>query len=267
MRRPWPLYMYAALLYAFIFTPIVFLIINSFNADRYGQSWGGFTTKWYIEAWTGSGVIEATTNSLVIAAASTSVSLVLGTVAAIALARTRWWMAMVIDASTYARILIPELVLALSVLVFLTTIGLVRGFVTIVIGHALFSTAYVTIIVAARLARVTPATMEAARDLGATAWRAFWRVRLWEIMPAIAASGLLVFIFSLDNVVTSYFLSGSTVTLPLYVFGLIRFEVSPVVNALGTSMMGLTAVFMITFAVVNWRWAAGRRALFRRAAR
>jgi len=264
MRKPWPLFLYAGLLYAFIFTPIVFLIVNSVNADRYGQTWGGFTTQWYVEAWSSRGVIEATLNSLAIAALTTGGSLVLGTMAAIALARRRWWVGLVIGASTYARILIPELVLALAVLVFMTTVGIARGYTTIVIGHTLFSSAYVTIIVAARLARVTPATMEAARDLGATPWRAFWRVRLWEIMPAIVASGLLVFIFSLDNVVTSFFLSGSTVTLPLYVFGLIRFEVSPMVNALGTSMLALTALLIMVFAVVNWRWAAGRPLLFRR---
>jgi spermidine/putrescine transport system permease protein len=258
MRKPWPLYMYAGLLYTFIFAPIIFLIVNSVNADRYGETWAGFTAQWYIQAWTGSGVIEATKNSLLVATASTALSLVLGTLAA--LGRPRWWIGVTISASTYARILIPELVLALSVLVFLTSIGFVRGFATIVIGHTLFSSAYVTIIVAARLARASPATQEAARDLGATAWRAFWRVRFWEIMPAIVASGLLVFIFSLDDVVTTYFLSGSTVTLPLYVYGLIRFEVSPVVNALGTSMMALTSILMAGFAVVNWRWAAGRRA-------
>ncbi len=262
MRRPSPLYVYAGLLYLFIFAPIVVLIVNSINADRYGQSWGGFTVKWYVDAWTRSGVLEATKNSLLVAATSTAISLVLGTLAA--LVPARWWGSVVIGASTYARILIPELVLALSLLVFLSTIGLVRGFATIVIGHVQFSTAYVTIIVAARPARIVPATMEAARDLGATAWRAFWRVRLWEIMPAIVAAGLLIFIFSLDNVVTSYFLSGSTTTLPLFVFGLIRFEVSPVVNALGASMMALTSLFMVAFAIVNWRWSASRRAVFRR---
>lgn len=258
MRKPWPLYVYAVLLYGFIFAPILFLIVNSVNADRYGETWAGFTSRWYVEAWTSPGVIEATKNSLAIAAAATAVSLVLGTLAA--LGRRQWWVGAVIDASTLARILIPEVVLALSVLVFLTTIGLVRGFLTIVIGHVLFCTAYVTIIVAARLARTTPATWEAARDLGATAWRAFWRVRLWEIMPAIVASGLLVFIFSLDNVVTSLFLSGSTVTLPLYMYGLIRFEVSPMVNALGTSIMLLTSLLMVLAALANWRWATGRAA-------
>jgi spermidine/putrescine transport system permease protein len=261
MRRPWPLYVYAVLLYGFIFAPILFLIVNSVNADRYGETWNGFTTQWYVEAWSSPGVIEATRNSLLVAAASTAVSLVLGTLAA--LGRRLRWVALVIDASSLARILIPEVVLALSVLVFLTSIGFVRGFATIVIGHTLFSTAYVSIIVAARLARVTPATWEAARDLGATAWRAFWRVRLWEIMPAIVAAGLLVFIFSLDNVVTSYFLSGSTVTLPLYMYGLIRFEVSPMVNALGTSIMLLTSVLMALAALANWRWSAGRQTVRR----
>jgi spermidine/putrescine transport system permease protein len=256
MRRPWPLYAYAVLLYGFIFAPIIFLIVNSVNQDRYGETWTGFTTNWYLQAWTSPGVIEATRNSLLVAAASTAISLVLGTLAV--LGRRQRWVAFAIDGSTLARLLIPEVVLALAVLVFLTSIGLQRGFATIVIGHTLFSTAYVSIIVAARLARTTPATWEAARDLGATAWRAFWRVRLWEIMPAIVASGLLVFVFSLDDVVTSYFLSGSTVTLPLYMYGLIRFEISPMVNALGTSIMLLTAVLMALAALANWRWAAGR---------
>lgn len=255
MRRPWPLYVYAVVLYAFVFTPIVFLIVNSFNSDRYGQRWTGFTTEWYTEAWSSPGVVEAARNSLVIATVSTTVSLGLGTLASIALLRRGRLMRPIISGSTYARILLPELVLALSVLIFLSEVGFARGFVSVTVGHVLFSSAYVTMIVTARLARLSPATIEAARDLGATAWRTFWRVRVWEIMPAIVASGLLVFTFSLDDVVTSYFLAGSTVTLPLYVFGLIRFEVSPMVNALGTSMMAVTTLLIAVFGLLTWRWS------------
>lgn len=264
MRKPWILYLFAALIYAFMFAPIVFLTVNSFNADRYGQHWSGFTLEWYEKAWSGAGVIAAAKNSVIIASLSTVVSLLLGTLASISLMRAAWWTKALISGSTYARMLIPELVLALAMLAFFSAIGFVRGFATVIIGHILFSSAYVTIIVSARLGRLSPATQEAARDLGASAWSAFWRVRAWEIMPAIVGSGLLVFVFSMDDVITSYFLSGSVATLPLYVFGLIRFEVSPVVNALGTSMMVATTVFMMIYAVINWRWTAGRRAMFRK---
>ena len=256
-RRPWALYAYAALVYVYLLAPLVMVVVNSFNDNAFRTEWRGFTLRWYEEAWSKDLVVEAAMNSLVIALVVALLSAILGTSAALALERSRRWMRGFFQASTYARIVFPELVLAVALLIFLARSGIPRGYVGITLGHVVFSSAYVAVIVAARLAARDPATDEAARDLGATAFRALWRVTLPEIMPAIIAGSLLAFTFSLDNVVTSFFLQGSTPTLPLVIFGLIRFQVSPVVNALGTSLMAVTALTMVLYLIVSRRWTLG----------
>jgi spermidine/putrescine transport system permease protein len=256
-RRPWALYAYALLAYVFLFAPLILVVVNSFNDNPFRTDWRGFTFRWYDEAWSSDLALEAAKNSLMIAAVVAVTSAVLGTAGALALHRARRWSRGFLQGTTYARIVIPELVLALALLIFLVRSGIPRGFAGILIGHTVFCSAYVTVIVSARLAGRDPATEEAARDLGATGFRALWRVTLPEIRPAIVAGSLLAFTFSLDNVVTSFFLQGGTTTLPLVIFGLIRFEVSPVVNALGTTLMAVTAILMVLFLIVSWRWTLG----------
>jgi spermidine/putrescine transport system permease protein len=256
-RRPWLLYAYALLVYLFLFAPLLLVVLNSFNDNPFRTDWRGFTTRWYEEAWDSDLAREAARNSIVIASVVAVASSILGTAGALALRRARRWQRGFLQGTTYARIVIPELVLALALLIFLVRVGLPRGFVGILIGHTVFCSAYVTVIVSARLAARDPATEEAARDLGATGLRTLWRVTLPEIRPAIVAGGLLALTFSLDNVVSSFFLQGSTTTLPLVIFGLIRFEVSPVVNALGTSLMAATLILMVLFLLVSWRWTLG----------
>ena len=188
----------------------------------------------------------------------TAASAVLGTIAALALSRSRRWTRALLSGVTYARIVIPELVIALALLIFFTRIGFPRGVASIILGHIVFDSAYVTIIVGARLATRDPATDEAARDLGATPWRAFRRVLLPDLMPAIIAGALLAFTFSMDDVVTSFFLSGSVNTLPLVILSLIRQEVTPAVNALGVTLMALSTTMMGFFLFLNYRWSSGR---------
>jgi spermidine/putrescine transport system permease protein len=256
-RKPWGLYAFVALVYAFLFAPMILVVLNSFNANKSLVGWGGFTLHWYGKAWTNEFVIQGAKNSLFIAAVVTLLSAMLGTAAALALARSRRFTRALIDGTTYARIVIPELVLALSLLIFLTRINLPRGIASIIVGHVVFNSAYVTVIVSARLAARDPATDEAARDLGATPFRAFWRVTLPEIMPGVVTGSLLAFTFSLENVVTSFFLSGSSNTLPMVVLSLIRFNVTPTVNAIGAVLMLVTGLLMVAFLFVNWRWSAG----------
>lgn len=256
-RRPWGLYVYAVLVYIFLLAPLVIVVVNSFNDNPFRTEWRGFTLHWYRDAWSSDLVFEAARNSLVIAVVVALVSAALGTAGALALERAKRWTLGFLQGTTYARIVIPELVLAVALLVFLVRAEIPRGFIGITLGHVVFSSAYVTVIVSARLAARDPSTEEAARDLGATAFRAVWRVTLPELMPAIVAGSLLAFTFSLDNVVTSFFLQGSTPTLPLVIFGLIRFQVSPVVNALGTSLMAVTALSMVFFLILSWRWTLG----------
>jgi spermidine/putrescine transport system permease protein len=240
----------------FLFAPIVSVVVNSFNKDTYRLHWRGFTLQWYSEAWNNPTVTAAAKTSLEIALIVTVLSTVIGTATSLALLRCGRFTRGVIQSTTYGRLIIPELVLAIALLILLTRLHITRGMWTIVIGHVVFNTAYVTVIVSARLAARDPSTEEAARDLGATRFRAFRRVTLPEIMPAILASALLSFTFSLDNVVTSFFLSGSTNTLPLVILSFIRFQVSPVVNALGTSLLVINVVCLSLFLAANWRRAA-----------
>ena len=258
-RKPWVLYAVAFAIYAFLFVPIFVVLGNSFNADSSMVGWGGFTTSWYRTAWSDPIVRDAAKTSVEIALVVTVASAVLGTISAIALDRSRRWVRAVLSGSTYARIVVPELVLALALLVFLVKIGFPRGFWSIALGHTIFDSAYVTIIVAARLAARDRALDAAARDLYASPLRAFWRVTLPDILPAIVTGSLLAFTFSLDDVVTSYFLSGSTNTLPLVILSLVRVTVTPTVNAIGAVLMCATLVMMAAVLVVNWRWSAGSR--------
>jgi spermidine/putrescine transport system permease protein len=254
-RRPWALYAFVVAAYAFLFAPIVYVVANSFNADPSLVGWGGATFKWYHTAWNDSLVRDAAVNSVEIAIAVTLVSATLGTITALGVQRSSRWGRMVLNATTYTRIVIPELVLALALLIFMTKIGFPRGKLSLIVGHSILDSAYVAVIVSARLANRDIFTDEAARDLGATPFRAFRRVVLPDIMPAIVAGSLLAFTFSLDDVVTSFFLNGSVNTLPLVILSLIRFSVTPEVNAIGVMLMTVTTTLMVCFLVINHRWA------------
>jgi spermidine/putrescine transport system permease protein len=255
-RRPWGFYVVVAAIYIFLFAPIALVIVNSFNKDTYRIHWKGFTFHWYYEAWSNPTVTQAAKTSVIIALVVTVLATAIGTASALALQRCGRFTRGLIQSTIYGRLIIPELVLAIALLILLNRLNIARGIYTIILGHVVFNTAYVTVVVSARLAARDPATEEAARDLGATRLRAFRRVTLPEIMPAVLASALLAFTFSLDDVVTSYFLSGSTNTLPLVILSLIRFEVSPVVNALGTSLLFVNSLCLGLFLIANWRRAA-----------
>jgi spermidine/putrescine transport system permease protein len=254
-RRPWGLGAIVVLIYVFLFAPIILVVVNSFNKDIYSLHWKGFTLHWYSQAWGNPTVVSAAETSLIIAVIVTVVATSIGTASALALERCGPVMRRLIKITIYGRLVIPELVLAIALLIVLTRLKFPLGTETIIIGHIVFDTAYVTLIVGARLAARDPATEEAARDLGATRFRAFRRVTLPEIMPAVIAAALLAFTFSLDDVVTSYFLSGSTNTLPLVILSFIRFNVSPVVNALGTSLLVVNSICLAAFLALNWRRA------------
>lgn len=256
-QRPWPIYILATAVYVFLYTPIIHVVINSFNANSSLVGWGGFTLHWYSDIWAHAVVLDGTRNSVIISVLVTMFSVVLGTAGAVAVQRAPRWVRAAMNAITYARIIMPELVLAIALLIFLTAVHIPRGILGTVIGHVVWASAYVTVIVAARLTGRDPATDEAARDLGATRWRAFWRVTLPDLMPAIAASALLVFAFSFEDVVTSYFLSGDQNTLPMVILSLIRYEVNPGVNAIGAALIAVTALVLVPYILVTWQTLVG----------
>ena len=251
MRRA-PLRIFVAAVYLFLFAPIVLVFVNSFNADETLTSWGGMTYRWYSVALHDATVVEGVKTSIEIAIASTAIATVVGTLAALGVRRSGRMVRVTTDATSYARIVMPEIVLAIGLLLTFRMFGWQLGYVAVVIGHVTLFTAFAIIIVSSRLASRDAFTDEAARDLGATAWRAFWRVTLPEIAPAVVASALLIFTFSMDNVVSSLFLSsGNMNTLPLVLFSLIRLRVTPEVNAIGAILTLVTGLLLALFVLAN----------------
>jgi ABC-type spermidine/putrescine transport system permease subunit II len=235
----------SALILAFLWLPLIAVAVNSFNTDTLMAGWGGGTTHWYRLAFGDENVRAGLRTTLVIATLSTIVSLV------VAVSGALWWRRAprraraVYDGFVYARIILPEVVFATSLFFLFLKVHFTLGLAAIVIGHSVWNSAYATVIIQARLVDLDPALEEAAADLGATPWRAFRRVTLMTLLPAIVAAGLLAFTFSFDDVVTSFFLGGtSQPPLPIVIFGMIRFRITPEINAIGVMVMLFTVALM-----------------------
>ena len=241
----------AAIIFAFLYAPIVLVVLNSFNADETLVDWGGFTTRWYSQALSNARVRDDFLTSLLVAVLTTAIVLVLATTASLwarsASPRARRWL----DGSTYLRIVLPEVVIALGLFLMLTVLDVPLGAWTIVMGHVVIYSAYATVVVQARLMTLSSTMEEAAVDLGASPWRAFRRVTLPLLAPALLVAAMLTFTFSFDNVILSLFLGGAdTETLPVLVLGLIRLSITPEVNAIGTGVMLITLVSFAMAAIV-----------------
>jgi spermidine/putrescine transport system permease protein len=252
---------FTALVFVFLYLPIAIVVLNSFNADEALIGWGGFTTRWYSQAFHDSRVRHDFATSVEVALISTAISLVIAVSAGLWWRRASTQARRVLDATTYMRIVLPEVVLALALFLILTRYRVSLGVGTIVMGHVVFNSAYATLIIQARLATMNDVLEEAAFDLGASRWRVFRRVTLPLLMPAIVVAALLILSFSFDDVVTSLFLGGANAeTLPVLLLGLIRLHVTPEVNAIAT---GVTTITLISFAlaalIVSLRGAAGVR--------
>jgi spermidine/putrescine transport system permease protein len=235
----------SALVIAFLWLPLVVVIIGSFDTNALLTTWTGATGRWYHQALNDPNVRSGFETTLIIAVLSALLSL------AVALTGALWWRRAprgaraVYDGLVYSRIVVPEVVFASALFFLFLKIHFTLGLPAIVIGHAVLNSAYSTLIIQARLIGLDPALEEAAADLGATPWRAFRRVTLITLMPAIIAAGLLAFTFSLDDVVTSYFLQGTSQSpLPIVLLGMIRFRITPEINAVGVFVMFLTVALM-----------------------
>jgi len=260
-RIPGPATWFTVLVFVFLYLPIGMVVANSFNADTSLIGWGGFTTKWYSQTLSDPRVRADFVTSVEVAAISTVISLVIAVSTGLwtrnASARAR----RLADSTTYMRIVLPEVVMALALFLVLRRYGAPLGVPTIVAGHVVFNSAYATLIIQARLATMTSTLEEAASDLGATPWRAFRRVTFPLLLPAVIVAALLIMSFSFDDVVTSLFLGGpNTETLPVLLLGLIRVNVTPEVNAIATGVTTITIVsFALAAAVMSVRGIAGAR--------
>ena len=248
VRRRWDwlnglLRSWAVLVYVFLFTPILVVVIYSFNRGRFLLTWDGWGTDWYGVALQNEGIQRALATSVRVAAVNALFAVVLGTMAGIALARRsgKWSRPFLI--LVFLILVAPEIVDAISYLIFFVRINLGWSFARLVIGHSIFNSAVVTLIVLARLQGLDESLEEAAADLGATPWRAFRQITLPLMLPAVLAGALLSFTFSLDDVIISSFVSTSGgTTLPVYVFSALRTGLRGDLAAISTVTLAATLV-------------------------
>jgi spermidine/putrescine transport system permease protein len=233
----------------FLYLPISVLIFMSFNESDAPFTWTGFSTKWYSVLVNSPNIMEGFKNTLIVAVVTTIISLVLGTLLAIGLARYQKSSALEAVALTPA--IFPDLALAIGLLALFTSLHLTLGLHSVIISHALFCMAFVTAIVRGRLAQIDSSLEEAAQDLGDTPVGTFFRVTLPSIKPALIAGGLLAFTLSLDEFVIAFFTNGpNTPTLPMVIYSMVRFGVSPEINALATVVLLISAL-IVTIAQRN----------------
>ena len=252
-RRPYLMYSALAFGYAFLYIPIISLIVYSFNASRLVTVWGGFSTKWYGELLHNDQLLSAAWLSLRIAALNGTFSVMLGTLAALTLVRfSRFRGRTLFSAMVSAPLVMPDVLLGLaSLLLFVAMDQLLgwpsgRGFTTITIAHITFSTAYVTVVLQSRLSQMDSSIEEAALDLGARPWKVFMFITLPLIAPAMLSGWLLAFTLSLDDLVIASFTSGpGATTLPMVVYSSVRLGVSPQINALATLIVAIVSVCIV----------------------
>jgi putrescine transport system permease protein len=229
---------------AFLYLPIVVLVIYSFNASRLVAVWGGWSTRWYAELIGDAPILDAAFISIRLALVSASAATILGTLAALALARFgRFRGRLPFAAMIYAPLVMPEVVTGLSLLLLFVAIAADRGFWTVAIAHTTMAMCFVTVIVQSRLVDFDLSLEEAAMDLGATPLRTFFAVTLPRILPAIAAAWMLAFALSLDDLVIASFTTGpGATTLPIRIYSEVRLGVKPEMNAVCSIMVAVVGV-------------------------
>ncbi|MCY4051364.1 MAG: ABC transporter permease [Gammaproteobacteria bacterium] len=236
-----------ALSFVFLYAPLLILVIFSFNDSRRNIVWRGLTFKYYEKAWNNDGLIEAFANSLTIAFFSTIISTILGAMVALLLWRFRFTLKGVYEGSMTLPIVIPEICMGVSMMAFFSRVGWPSGLIwpfnlsAITIAHITFCFPFVAVIIRARLANFNLEFEEAAKDLGASEWQFFRDIMIPFMKPGLIAGALLAFTLSLDDFVITFFTSGpDTVTLPVKIYSMVRFSVTPEINAASTVLIAIT---------------------------
>ncbi|EQA06189.1 binding--dependent transport system inner membrane component family protein [Glaesserella parasuis 12939] len=234
--------------YAFLYIPIIILIINSFNADRYGLSWKGFSWNWYERLFNNDTLTQAATNSITIAFFSATFATLIGALTAIALYRYRFRGKQFVGGMLFVVMMSPDIVMAVSLLALFMLVGVALGFWSLLFAHITFCLPYVVVTVSSRLNDFDAKMLEAAKDLGANEFTILRKILFPLLLPAIVSGWLLSFTISLDDVVVSSFVtSASYEVLPLKIFSLVKTGVTPEVNALATIMI----VFSLALVVLS----------------
>jgi putrescine transport system permease protein len=259
--------------FAFLYVPILSMIVFSFNESRLVTVWAGFSTKWYVELFQNEQILNAALLSLKIAAMNATGAVILGTLAGLALARFgRFRGRTLLTGMTTAPLVMPEVITGLAMLLLFVAMEHLlgwpagRGVTTITIAHMTFSMAYVTVVVQARLSSLDESLEEAAMDLGARPAKVFFLITLPIIFPAILAGWLLAFTLSWDDLVITSFVSGpGSTTLPQLIFSKVRLGVSPDINALATIMVLVVTVFVVAAGILMQRQEKRRQRDIQRA--
>ena len=234
----------ALLVYLFLYLPLTVVVVYSFNDSRLNAEWVGFTWRWYGVLLEDEEMLQAAFNSVLIALGASLIATVLGTLAGLAMHRSRL---RVLPFLVITPVAMPEILLGVSLLLFfIQVLHLTLGLVSVLIAHITFCVGFVAIVVRARLAGMDESLFEAARDLGATPWQTFRLVTLPLILPAVIAGALMSFTLSIDDFVITFFTAGVGVsTLPLQIYSMIKIAVTPEVNAVSTLLMLLTLAMIL----------------------
>lgn len=238
----WPLWLVLTLVYGFLYIPIAVLVALSFNEGGLPTVWSGFSLKWYGSLASNQQILSAALNTLIVALVSTAIATLLGTLLALGIEMRRRH-GRALEALIFAPMIIPDIVLAIALLSFFSMLDITMGLHTIVLAHVVFNLAFVCSVVRARLKSFDWSIVEASSDLGASATTTFRRVTLPVILPAVIAGALLAFTLSVDEFIIAYFTAGAgraSTTLPMQIYSMIRFGITPEINALATIVMAVS---------------------------
>lgn len=235
------------LIYAFLFLPIIVVVVNSFNATKSKPylSWKGFTLDWYLKLWDNTALLSSFGNTMIIAITSTLLATIIGTLGAIGIYRYKFKGKGIINGLLYIPVVIPEIVIGIALLTIFSKVNIPRGMLTLILAHVSFSVPFVVFNVRARLSGYDKSIEEASMDLGANRLVTFFEITLPVLAPGITGGALLAFTLSIDDVIISYFVNGQTKTYPLKVMESIKSGVSPDVNALSTIILIGTIVLVV----------------------
>lgn len=245
---------FTALMFGFMYLPIAVLTFYSFNEAPNSAQWKGFTFSWYVKFFQDERILSALWDSVLVASLATGIAAVIGTLMAIGLARYQFFGKKLFQGAAYLPLIIPDIAVAVSTLVFLAVVAVPLSLGTIVAAHVVFCLAYVALVVSTRLTHLDPHLEEAALDLGATPFQSLILVLLPQLTPAIVSGCLLAFVLSLDDFLISSFTAGGGVTtLPMEIFSRIRTSVRPDMNALSVVLMIASAGFALIAELIRYR--------------
>lgn len=241
------------LCFAFLYIPILILIIYSFNESKLVTVWGGFSLRWYRDMWSNDGLMDAAWITLRVGVLSASLGTILGTLAALALTRFgRFHGRILFSGMIYAPLVMPEVITGLSMLLLFVSLNVDRGFWTVVIAHTTFTMCYVAIVVQSRLYTFDRSLEEAALDLGCTPFKTFFVITLPLILPAVISGWMLAFTLSLDDLVIASFTTGpGATTLPIKIYSQVRLGVTPEINAISSILVGIVTCGVIVTSLLT----------------